>query len=154
MNVYPSLGVKKTASGNLKEINIVLPGVNPKIEVETSGKNKGKAKIVTSNKTYYQDVHIDEDGNHFLKITSPDVMAALIGKADGMIWDDTGMKSWIGINELKDYDNVKAGDAYIGAWGGFYDEKLNAILIPTSPYGDSQINTQTDISDKAKSLPD
>lgn len=154
LNVYPSLGVKKTASGNLKEINIVLPGVNPKIEVETSGKNKGKAKIVTSNKTYYQDVHIDEDGNHFLKITSPDVMAALIGKADGMIWDDTGMKSWIGINELKDYDNVKAGDAYIGAWGGFYDEKLNAILIPTSPYGDSQINTQTDISDKAKSLPD
>lgn len=156
LNVYPEKGVKKTQSGDIKEINIVLPGLNSKIEVETSGSKAGKAKVVTPNKTYYQDVYTDETGKHFLKVTSPDVMAAIIGKADGMIWDDTGMGSWIGINELKDYDNVEAGDAYIGNYGGFYDEKMKAILIPTTPYGDAQINTNTSTgtSNKAAALPD
>lgn len=158
LNVYPEKGVKKTTSGNLKEIHINLPGINPNIQIETTGTtNKGKAKIITSGgKTYYQDVHIDEEGNHFLKITSPDVMAALIGKADGMIWDDTGMGSWIGINELKDYDNIEAGDAYIGNHGGVYNEEMKAILIPASPYGDTQINTNTNTSssNKADALPD
>jgi hypothetical protein len=158
LNVYPEKGIKKTTSGNLKELHVTLPGINPNIQVETTGTtNKGKAKIVTpGGKTYYQDVYIDEEGNHFLKITSSDVMAALMGKADGMIWDDTGMGSWIGINELKDYDDIKAGDAYIGNHGGKYNEEMKAILIPTTPYGDAQINTNTSTgtSNKAAALPD
>ena len=146
LNVYPSLGVKKTTSGNLKEVNIILPGLNSKIEVETSGVKEGKAKIVTPNKTYYQDIHIDENGNHFLKITNPDVLEATIGRAEA--W------GWAGSNELIDYTDETAGDFYIGNWGGEYNEEMKAILIPTTPYGDSQINTQTGSSDKSAALPD
>lgn len=140
LNVYPSLGIKKTPSGTLKEINVTLPNLNSNTQIETTGPHKGKAKIITPNKTYHQDVYIDEEGKHFLKITNPDILEATIGRAEA--WTG-GIPLIEGINELKDYATEDAGDYYIGNYGGVYNEKMKAILIPASPYGDSQINTNT-----------
>ena len=103
LNVYPSLGVKKTTSGNLKEVNIILPGLNSKIEVETSGTKEGKAKIVTANKTYYQDIHIDENGNHFLAIR-------LIGTQSNR--SAVGARITLKTNGKMQIREIRAGESY------------------------------------------
>jgi len=133
--VFMTEGITKTSGDNLKNININLPGINSNLEVETSGKNKGKVKITTGGKDYYQDVHIDETGKHYLKITNPAILEATIGRAES--W------GWAGANELVDYADEAAGDLYIGNWGGEYNTEMKAILIPTTAYGDAQINPST-----------
>ncbi len=134
LNVYPTLGVKKTQSGDIAEINVVLPGINSKINVETSGKQKGKAKLNVGGKDYYSDIHTDQSGAHFLKITSVPLLKALFGRAEPWM---------IGFNEIKDYDDTAAGEAFVGHWGGFMSEDGQSIMIPATGYGDAQINTDT-----------
>jgi len=133
--VFMTEGITKTSGDNLKNINIVLPGINPNLDVETSGKNKGKVKITAGGKDYYQDVHVDENGKHYLKITNAAVLEATIGRAEA--WGSFGS------NELVDYSTEDAGEFYIGNWGGEYDADMKAILIPTTAYGDAQINNNS-----------
>lgn len=133
--VFMTEGITKTSGDNLKNININLPGINSNLEVETSDKKKGKVKITAGGKDYYQDVHVDETGKHYLKITDPAVLEATIGRAESF--------GWLGSNELVDYADEAAGDLYIGNWGGEYNAEMKAILIPTTAYGDAQINPST-----------
>lgn len=128
--VYDTQGRIANSKGETVQLNNPLKssGITSNFILETSGNKKGKFKISKDGKDYYVD-HRENNGVYELVFTLSD-LEGLLGYADN---------KWYGINELKDYLDTEAGNAFLDSSIARIEDGKMIVTVP--PFNSTNMNS-------------